>query len=105
MALLASACATGTTLVTGQARAPVAPEAVQVYMEAPPAFETIGAVSEVSALGVNAQQNLNRAMADVKARAAALGANGVVIDYIGAPGGALVAMAATERSARAIFVP
>jgi len=73
-ASLLAACATGTTLVTGQARAPTSPAAVAVYLQDPAQpYEVIGAVASTSVLGVNAQANLDRAMADVKARAASMG--------------------------------
>lgn len=87
-ALLLAGCASGTTLVTGTERAPTSPESVQVYLEAPANYEVLGSVQSTSRLGASAQSNLDRAVADVKARAAAIGANGVLIDYQGAPGGA-----------------
>jgi hypothetical protein len=75
-------------LVTGVARATVPSDQVRVYLEPPAQFETIGSVASTSALGVNAQANLNDAIADVRERAGAMGANGVLIDYQGVPGGA-----------------
>lgn len=121
LALLLAGCATGETLVTGTAREAVAPESVQIYLEAPPQYEVIGAVSASSSLGVSGQQNLDRAIAEVRQRAASMGANGVIIDYMGAPGGAspmagvntggVVTLIPTrdagdrEVRARAVFVP
>ncbi len=82
-------CATGTTLVTGQARAPTDPASVTVYLQEPTTpYEVVGAVASTSVLGVNAQANLDRAMTDIKARAASMGATAVIIDYMGTPGGA-----------------
>lgn len=87
-ALLLSGCATGTTLVTGHARPAVAPEAVQLLLQAPSApYEVIGAVTSTSQLGMTAQQNQDRAIADARQRAGAMGANAIIIDYVGVPSG------------------
>ena len=40
-----AACASGSALVTGTARTPVAPEQVQLYLEPPTEFEVIGIVN------------------------------------------------------------
>lgn len=117
----ASACASGTSLVTGTQRAPTAPESVRVLLEQPAGgYEVIGAVTTSSALGMTAQQNQDRALNQAKERAAAMGANAIIVDYVGAPGGApsyvgvntggVMTMAPTtdagdrEVRARAIFI-
>jgi hypothetical protein len=47
LAMLAlAACASGSAIVTGNPRNPVAPELVKLYLEPPAAFEVIGLVKE-----------------------------------------------------------
>ena len=80
VAILAlAACASGSAIVTGQTRDPVAPEQVKIYLEPPAAFESIGLVSASSANGMTQQQSLDYAIEELKKQAAKLGANGVLL--------------------------
>lgn len=92
LALLAvaalAACATGTTIVTGTQRPATDPSSITLYTEAPPHYEVIGLVTGYGQTGLSAQGNLDRAIQDVRERAAAIGATGVIIDYAGVIGGA-----------------
>lgn len=46
VAMLAlTACASGSAIVTGDKRTPIAPESVKIYLEPPATFETIGLVN------------------------------------------------------------
>ncbi len=77
--LAISACATGSTIVTGNTRAPVAPEQVRIYLEPPAAFEVIGLVNASSDAGWTEQGSLDYAVEELKKQAAKLGANGVLL--------------------------
>ena len=46
--LALEACASGTAIVTGNTRDPVAPEQVKIYLDPPAAFETIGLISALA---------------------------------------------------------
>ena len=80
LALLAiAACASGSAIVTGQRRAPVAREQVKLYLEAPTEYEVIGVVSASSDAGWTEQGSLDYAIAELKKQAGKLGANGVLL--------------------------
>jgi hypothetical protein len=80
LALLAlGACATGSAIVTGKTRAPVALEQVKIYLEPPVAFEVIGLVSASSDAGWTEQRSVDYAIEELKKQAARLGANGVLL--------------------------
>jgi hypothetical protein len=81
--LALAACATGSAVITGQTRDPIAPEQVKVYLDPPAAFESIGLVSASSAAGWTAQGSMDYAIAELKKQAARLGANGVLIGSSG----------------------
>lgn len=78
-ALLIGACASGSSIVTGNTRAPVAPELVKLYLEPPVEFETIGIVNASSASGWTEQGSMDYAIQELKKQAAKLGANGVLL--------------------------
>jgi len=73
------ACASGSAIVTGSKRAPIASEQVRVYLEAPADFEVIGLVSASSDAGWTEQGSVDYAIEELKKQAAKLGANGVVL--------------------------
>lgn len=77
--LAITACATGSAIVTGNTRAPVAPEQVRIYLEPPAAFEVIGLVNASSDAGWTEQGSLDYAVEELKKQAAKLGANGVLL--------------------------
>lgn len=77
--LTLGACASGSALVTGNARAPVAPQQVKIYLEPPAAFEVIGLVNASSDAGWTEQGSLDYAIEELKNQAAKLGANGVLL--------------------------
>jgi hypothetical protein len=75
-----SGCAEGTTVVTGQKRAAISAEKVQLYTEAPKAtYEVIALVNASSANGWTNQQSVDYAVEELKNQAAAVGANGVIL--------------------------
>ncbi len=79
--VLLAGCATSHVLV-GTQRAPVSPDSVRVYLEPPPKFERIALLessSEGAAFAFTNQQKTNKVMERLKAEAASLGANGILI--------------------------
>ncbi len=66
--LVIAACASGSgsALVTGNTRAPVAPEQVKIYLEKPAAFEVIGLVNASSDAGWTEQDSLDYAIEELK---------------------------------------
>lgn len=83
VALAIAACASGSVLVTGKTRAPIAPEQVTIYLDPPKEFEVIGLVNASSKGGWTEQGSLNYAIEELKRRAAKLGANGVLLVHSG----------------------
>jgi hypothetical protein len=77
--LTITACASGSAIITGNTRPVIAPEEVNIYLDPPAAFETIGLVSASSDAGWTEQGSVNYAIAELKKQAAKLGANGVLI--------------------------
>jgi hypothetical protein len=74
-----AACASGSAIVTGTTRAPIASEQVRIYLEPPPNFEVIGLVSASSDAGWTEQGSVDYAIEELKKQAAKLGANGVLL--------------------------
>ncbi|MCH7870018.1 MAG: hypothetical protein IH881_20190 [Myxococcales bacterium] len=80
-ALLASisGCASGSAVVTGEARAPIDPSQVKVYLDPPSKYETIGLVEASSDVEFTSQGAVDRAIHELKRQAARIGANGVLL--------------------------
>lgn len=77
--LAIAACASGSAIVTGNTRPPIATEQVKIYLEPPAEFEVIGLVNASSDAGWTEQGSLDYAVKELKKQAAKLGANGVLI--------------------------
>jgi hypothetical protein len=77
--LFVAACASGSAIVTGTKRAPVALEQIRLYLEPPSDFEVIGLVSASSDAGMSEQASVDYAVKELKRQAAALGANGLLL--------------------------
>lgn len=108
LAALLSACASSSAIVTGTARPPLTPDQVRLYDAPPPVFEVIGLVQAQANDGVLDQWNTNLAMAELKERAARLGANGLIIDAAGGQSSGSVQLGPSPTiavKARAIYVP
>lgn len=76
-------CATGSSIVVGNVRAPIDPSGVKLYLEAPANYEVIGLVKASSDAGWSEQESVNYAVEELKKQAAKLGANGVFIETTG----------------------
>ena len=77
--LAIAACVSGSAIVTGTTRPPIAPEQVKTYLEPPAEFEVIGLVNASSDAGWTEQGSLDYAIKELKKQVAKLGANGVLI--------------------------
>lgn len=73
------ACATGSSIITGKKRPPIPSSEVNIYLDPPEEFETIGIVEVSSEVGFSRQKAQDRAMEGLKSRAAKVGANGVLL--------------------------
>lgn len=91
IAMLAG-CASASKVMLGQARPPIDPSQVQVYSTPPPGSVEIAQLEATSAVGFGTQGQTNAAVARLKAEAAKLGANGVVLVGVGASGQSPVGM-------------
>lgn len=77
--LVLAGCASSTSVLTGNRRPAVPAEQVRVYADLPPNSETIGLVQAHSVLGLGDQGHLDAALAELRAEAGRLGANGLVL--------------------------
>ena len=83
LALLLTACASGSAIVTGAKRTPLDPSIVKLYLEAPASSEVIGIVNASSDAGWTEQESQDYAVQELKNQAAKLGANGVLLETTG----------------------
>jgi hypothetical protein len=78
---LISGCAASSHVIVGTVRPAISPEQVRIYLQPPPSYEQV-AVIDASSQGSGAftdQRKLDKAIARLKREAAALGANGVLL--------------------------
>jgi len=108
-------CATGSSVVTGNVRPAISPTEVRIYLDPPSKYETIGLVDASSEVEFSTQAAQDRAINELKAQAAKIGANGVLLlntgdktgDMVGFVSGGVFYGGATESKTargRAIFV-
>jgi hypothetical protein len=83
-ACAAAACATSSHVLIGTARPAISPESVRVYYRPPPKYEEIATISASSqgSLALTSQQNMDKAIARMKAEAAKVGANGILLQSV-----------------------
>ena len=72
-------CATGSSIITGKARPAISPNEVKIYLEPPSQYETIGLVEASSEVELSSQAAQDRTINELKAQAAKIGANGVLL--------------------------
>jgi len=84
--LLLSGCAGSSKVMVGQARPAIDPSQVRIYTVVPPGSQEIAQIESSSAIGFGTQGQTDAAVTRLKAEAAALGANGVVLMGVGASG-------------------
>ena len=98
--VLVAGCASTSKVMLGPARAPVAAEAVRVYVEPPARFEEIARLETDSPIGFGTAGQADSAIARLRREAAALGANGVVllgVDTVRPPVGVSVGTGIARR--------
>ena len=77
-----SACAPSSHILVGTARAPISPDQVKIYSSAPPVFDEIAILnaSSKSVFEPGGQRAMDKVIERLKAEAAQLGANGVILE-------------------------
>jgi len=80
----AGACSTSSHVLIGTARPPISPESVRVYYRPPAKYEEIATIqaSSQGSMALTSQQNMDKAIARLKAEAAKVGANGVLLQGV-----------------------
>tara|TARA_R110002167_G_scaffold340041_2_gene547920 strand:- start:2715 stop:3107 length:393 start_codon:yes stop_codon:yes gene_type:complete len=79
LVIFVTACASGSYIITGKVRAPINFKLVQLYIDAPENYETIGLVKSSSDAGWTEQGSQDYAVQELKKQAAKIGANGVLL--------------------------
>ncbi|MFT4198906.1 MAG: hypothetical protein QM601_13580 [Pseudoxanthomonas sp.] len=79
-------CAGASKVMLAPARAPVDPASVRIYASVPPGAVQIAQIESKSAIGFGTQGQTDAAVARLKAEAAKLGANGIVLVGVGSGG-------------------
>jgi len=108
-------CATGSTIIIGEARPAIDPSVVRIYLESPSKYEVIGLIEASSDVEFSRQAAQDRVINELRNRAARIGANGILLigtgsqagDAVGfVSGGILFASTGTRITGhgRAIFV-
>jgi len=80
--LLLAGCAASSHVMVGNARTPISPDEVKVYLQPPPRYEEIATI-DASSRGTPVftdQRKMDRAIGRLKAEAAKLGANGILLE-------------------------
>ena len=96
--IILTSCTTtvGTVIITGQARAPIEPSEVTLFLSAPSQqYEAIALIEVSCEAGSNRQAAQDRVINELRLRAARIGANGLILTttgtYAGVTSGAVVA--------------
>jgi hypothetical protein len=84
LALVLVGCSTSSHVLVGTPRPPISPDSVRVYLQPPPKYEQIATIdaSSKGSLTFTSQQNMDKAIARLKAEAAKLGANGILLQGV-----------------------
>jgi hypothetical protein len=81
--LALAACASSSHVMLGPQRPPISPDQVKVYFEPPPNYERIATLDASSgAMSFSDQGKTDKAMESLKAEAAKLGANGILLQGV-----------------------
>lgn len=81
--LALTGCASGSSILVGEAREPIASEKVRLYIEPPELYDPIALVNASSDAGLTKQGSIDYAIDELKKQAAKLGANGVLLETTG----------------------
>ena len=87
--LLLAACATTSHVITGKTRTPIDSSQVKIYTTAPPGYEEIAVIDATSRMSFSFgdQKKMDAVMERLRNGAAALGANGVLLQGTGTEAG------------------
>ena len=80
-------CSTGSVTVTGTPREPIASTEVRVYAEPPADYEVIALLESAPSSAWTEQGRQDAAVADLKEKAAKVGANGILLTGVADAGG------------------
>jgi len=72
-------CAAGSSIITGTVRSAISQDEVKIYIEPPSQYETIGIVEAASDVEFSRQAAQDRVIHELKAQAAKIGANGIIL--------------------------
>jgi len=81
--IMLGACAASSHVMVGQARSPISPDQVKIYLRPPAKYEEIAIIDASSRGGApafTAQQKMDKAMERLKSEAARVGANGILLE-------------------------
>jgi hypothetical protein len=76
-------CATGSSIITGTKRPAINASVVKIYLDPPTKFESIGIIEVSSEVVFSRQSAQDKAMNELKSRAAKVGTNGVLLTSSG----------------------
>src|SRR5260370_1159659 len=81
---LAPSLATSSHVLVGTPRPPISPDLVKVYTQPPEKYEQIATINANSSgsMALTSQQNMDKAIERMKAEAAKLGANGILLQGV-----------------------
>ena len=84
LGVLLPGCSTSSHVMIGNARPPISPESVRIYLQPPPKYEQVATLDATSqgSFAITSQQNMDKAIARLKEEAAKLGANGVLLEGV-----------------------
>jgi hypothetical protein len=80
--IVLAACASSRYMLTGTARPPISPMDVKIYSQSPPAYQEIAVIdaSSKSMFAPGGPEAMDKLVARLRARAARLGANGLILE-------------------------
>lgn len=102
-ALALTACATSSHVMVGNARQPVDPATVKIYVKPPEKYDVIALVRGASVTGWTQQQDTNNAVASLKREAAKLGANGVLLGSLTEGGNATMGLGTSSTGQTTLY--
>jgi hypothetical protein len=84
VSVLLGSCATSSHVLVGTPRSPISPDLVKVYTQPPAKYEQIAIIDANSSgsMALTSQQNMDKAVERMKAQAAKLGANGILLQGV-----------------------
>jgi len=75
-------CTSGSHIITGKVKPPISESEVKLYIKPPKKYEIIGIVEASTEVEISSQIAQDRTIRELKAQAAQIGANGILINTI-----------------------